>query len=92
MSSDLIPYLRLFLLGRGVGTPVVNILKFHMRTVRGSQTDMFLHPNMEGEQYTTKINAPHVCFPTLDYLGLRVNLVLKSETMPINIIVYTYFD
>ena len=52
-----------------------------MSTVPGSQTDLFLNPSMEGEQYTTNINATYVCFPTLDYTGLSFNLVLESEKM-----------
>ena len=71
-----------FLLGRGVGIPVINILEFHLSTVPGSQTDLVLHPRMEDERSTTKINATDVCLRTLDFPGLRVNLVLKSEKMP----------
>ena len=66
-------------LGHGVGIPVINILEFHLSTVPGSQTDLVLHPNMEGESSTTKVNAKDVCFPTLDYPGLRVNLVLNQK-------------
>ena len=62
----------MFVLGRGVGIPVINILEFHMSTVPGSQTDLVLHPRMEGKRYTTNINATGVCLPNLDYSGLRV--------------------
>ena len=75
--------MQVFLLGRGVGIPVVNILDFHISTVTGSQTDLVLHQRMEGEQSKTKINATDVCFPTLDYPGLIVNLVHKSDKMPL---------
>ena len=61
--------------------PVVNILEFYMSTVTGYQTDLVLHPRMEDERSTTKINATCVCFPTLDQPGQIVNLVLKSFKM-----------
>ena len=54
-----------------------------MITVPGYQTDLFLQPRMEGERSATKINATYVCFLTLDEPGLRVNLVLKSDKMPL---------
>ena len=82
MCSCLLPKLQVFHLGRGVGIPVINILYFHISTVTRSQTDLVLHQRMEGEQSTTKINATDVCFPTLDYPGLIVNLVLNSDKMP----------
>ena len=53
-------------LGSGVGISIMNILEFHLRNVPLSQTDLFLHPRMEGKQYTTKINASDVCLSTLD--------------------------
>ena len=66
----------------GVGIPVINnILEFHLNTVPGSQTDFVLHLMMEGWGFTTKTNAIDVYFSTLDYPGLSVNLVLKSEKM-----------
>ena len=53
-----------------------------MSTVTGYQIDLILHPRMEGERSTTKINSTYVCLPTQYQIGLRVNLVLKSEKMP----------
>ena len=50
MCSVILPKLRVLLLGRGVGIPVINILKFHLRNVPGYQTDLVLHVRMEGEQ------------------------------------------
>ena len=64
--SGLLPQLRVFLLGRGVFTPVINILQFHLSTVPVSQTDLVLHPRMEGERSTTMMNSTDACLPILD--------------------------
>ena len=71
--------MHVLILGHGVGIPVINILEFHLSSFTGSQTDLVLHPRMEGEQFITNINAIYVCLTTLNYPGLRVNLVLNSE-------------
>ena len=57
---------------------------FHLRTVTLSQTDLVLHPRMEGEQSTNNINATYMCLTTLDYPGFRVNLFLNSYKMPVS--------
>ena len=65
MCSVILPKLRVLLLGRGVGIPVINILEFHLRTVPGSHNDLVLQPIMEGERSITNINATDVCLPTM---------------------------
>ena len=37
---------------------------------------------MEGERFTTNINATYVCLTTLDKPGLIVKLVLKYDKIP----------
>ena len=52
-----------------------------MSTVPGYQTNLVLHPIMEVERSTTKINTTYVCLPTLDKPVFSANLVLKSDKM-----------
>ena len=65
MCSILLPQLPVLLLGSGVRIPVINIMEFHLITITGYQTDLVLHPSMEGKQFTTNINATAVCLLTL---------------------------
>ena len=59
-----------------------------MSTAIGSHNALVLHTRMEGKRSTTKINYTDVCFPTLDWTWLRVNLVIKSDKMPSIVNIY----
>ena len=53
-----------------------------MSTVPGYQTNLVLHPIMEGGRSTPNINSIYVCLSTLDKPVFSANLVLKSDKMP----------